>query len=466
MPSGDDESKRRIAAFLASLAWFCSPIPLLMAVLTVHQGGQNLPFFDQWETSTDIALGSVSGSLQLRDLFVQHMEHRIVFTNLVDALLARYADWNLVLGMYFNIALACANLLWVLALTRLHGIRVSGPVVLLLSALVLSATQRWTWGFLSQWYFMIFFLLAQLWVLKRYPPGWGPLAVAAVCSLCGTYSFGAGMLSWLVVPPVLWGLGYRRWSYYAFWAACAGATALSFFWSYRFYTERRVGPGSILQFELALLGSPFAHRWSSPLRIFGVGALGLGLLGANATTLWSKRRDASQLSIWLGLALFVVAAGAIGAWGRIDLGVRFALSARYVPLATLFWLSVLALGLATGSALRENRSGGTTPLEVANGAALLLLVFLYLDASRVALRSSFPPTLTQVECVRAFPESRNADCLKGMHTRMTKPNLDDTDQRWFFDKIDRLHRHRLALFAEPASPRVEAAVSSHERDGG
>jgi hypothetical protein len=101
-----------------------------------------------------------------------------------------------------------------------------------------------------------------------------------------------------------------------------------------------------------------------------------------------------------------------------------------------------------------------------NRTALALLALLYLDASRAALHSRFPPTQAQVECVRAFPESRNADCLKGLHTRMTKPSLHSRDQRWFFDKIDRLHQHRLALFAEETPRAAEAAPTVAEREGG
>lgn len=443
MRSGDSRTRTTLAEVVRSLALACATLPPFLVGLVIVRRGENVPFFDQWGASAPVALAAVRGQLSWGDLLAQHNEHRIVFTRALTALLAVTTRWNLRWEMFANAALALAVLLLVALLLRRQRVLVDGLVWLVLSALLFSPSQRWTWGFLSQWYFMGFFAVLGAVCLARIPMGWSGLAAAAVSALCATFSFGAGMVAWVALPVVMWGVGYRAPVHYAAWVTCAAVALVAYFTGYDFYyTDRSLGLSSLV-FALVFLGGPFVATGGSLGLAVAVGLLGLGLLAANAWSLRARGTDTSALGVWLGIAAFGVGVALLVGGGRLVLGLPAALSARYVAPATLFWVAVAALGFVA------SRGGaGARGLRRANAGTLALLALLYVHAAVVSLSHPMPPTSRHTACVLAFPETRDAGCLRGLLPEGRIRPADDPEYTGMLRAIEGLAAERLALFAQ------------------
>ena len=96
-------------------------IPLVVVTAYVQARGRNVPFWDQWELSAEIAIRAADGSLTFGDIVRQHNEHRLLFSNLTTAVLARTVAWNLDVEMYVIIALAALTLGCLLFALRLDS---------------------------------------------------------------------------------------------------------------------------------------------------------------------------------------------------------------------------------------------------------------------------------------------------------------------------------------------------------
>jgi hypothetical protein len=84
----------------------CRVRHFVQLVAYVHYYGQNVPYWDEWELNLDIAQKTVTGNLQLADLFTQHSAHRSVFTFAVIALNTALFRWDLRIDMYVSVALS------------------------------------------------------------------------------------------------------------------------------------------------------------------------------------------------------------------------------------------------------------------------------------------------------------------------------------------------------------------------
>ena len=128
-----------------------------------------------------------------------------------------------------------------------------------------------------------------------------------------------------------------------------------------------------------------------------------------------------------------------------------ALHARYVPAASLFWVALGALALI---AARKRRAEGA-PIGFVDHFRRAVLVglaipFVYVNVK--ALDRNLPPNPEQARCARAFPETREAACLRGLIPGPGAPDPANPEHRWFFETLERLARNRLALFAEDPAP--------------
>jgi hypothetical protein len=446
---------RRRAAFTA-LVVVAGLVPIALVAVDVARHAQNVPFWDEWADPLEIAIKTVEGELTLGDLLRQYNDSRPFFSNLLTALSARVAGWSLKLQMAASVAVAGGTLLLLVAL-----LRASHPAAWLaawvpLAALTFSLPQRrtWLWAVQSQYVFVVLFMVAAVYVVRRRAPGWPPLAASAAFLLGATFSYANGFLTWAVMIPVLWMLGYRARRYTVVWAGAAAAGLTAYFAGYQFRVERGLtfDPLFLGRFVTVYLGNALTVREAAvhpPLEISlntALGALGLLVFALNVGLLWRAAGSGRDVAPWIGLALFVVVSAALAGSGRRQMGgIEVAMASRYVTLATLFWVALVATSIMAmvqlGAARRWIRHGNATAL------AILLVVFVAGSWRFAHAR----PTVTERAraCFLAYPVSRDDRCFADIHPALKASESYGASR---LTLLERVAHHKLAAFGEPPRP--------------
>jgi hypothetical protein len=166
-----------------------------------------LPFWDQWDDTRTVFCPYFQGKLTLASLLSSHNEHRILLTRVYDlALLLINGQWDNLVQMVANVFLyvgALTGFAWLLAWVL--GQRF-WPLLALLFMVVLATPITWEntlYGYDSQYYLIVCFALATIWLLGFHKPGtlrWWGGAVAAVASL---FAMSAGLLGAAAVVGLL-----------------------------------------------------------------------------------------------------------------------------------------------------------------------------------------------------------------------------------------------------------------------
>lgn len=183
--------------------------------------GSDLPFGDQWDgEARTVYLPCFEGRLTPASFFTPHNEHRIVFTRLLNlGLLLWNGQWDARLQCVVNAALHGAILVFLLVWSRRH----LGPWAAVAAFLLLIdvAAPPVVWentlrGFHSQFYFLLGFSLAAMWLLLASPAWSWRWWLAVACALAAVFSMGSGFFC---VLPVLALLASRLWFDRAGWRA-------------------------------------------------------------------------------------------------------------------------------------------------------------------------------------------------------------------------------------------------------
>ncbi|MEP7290993.1 MAG: hypothetical protein ABI835_04375 [Chloroflexota bacterium] len=378
----------RLLVFAASL------VPVILIIMLVVADGLNAPFFDQWHTSVPLAFDTLDGKLSVARLTAFHGEHRILFTNILTAISARFFEFNLYLELFFTILLGVALLLIVVALIRKDFPQVLRFVLIPVSVLIFSLRGQHTWltSFQSCFLWVTLFFLLAIWVLRRQPVGWRPLLLAALFALCATFSLGNGIIVWFLLLPGLALFGYRRRVHFVFWAA---ATIIGLFLYYAgadlalMFGNSASDAFSAVEYMLVYIGSIFVP--AIPVGVVGTQLAGIvtlvsiALLLANLVCLWRSKRSLQLLAPWLLIAGYVSATGFITGIGRnvfyVDNPFQ-ALAEKYTIMAVFWWISQLVLGAAVvrqSIGLRSRRLRHYW-LSAANVVAFVVLLPLALYA--------------------------------------------------------------------------------------
>ncbi|HAN73960.1 MAG TPA: hypothetical protein DCQ63_06465 [Planktothrix sp. UBA8402] len=80
-------------------------IPILVVTGFIIYFGVNVPFYDQWVVPA-LLEKTATGTLQFKDLFELHNNHRILFPRLIFIALGFISSWNIKLELFFSLCLA------------------------------------------------------------------------------------------------------------------------------------------------------------------------------------------------------------------------------------------------------------------------------------------------------------------------------------------------------------------------
>lgn len=180
----------------------CAFVALLFGIKLWLIGayGNATPFWDQWDGEAEnLYKPFLDGTLTWAHMFAPHNEHRIFTTRVLAlALLTINKTWNPLLQMVVNAALHIFVVLFSIRLL----LRVTGrhylPAMLAFSLILFSIPYAWEntlAAFQSQFYFVLLFSLATIWLTVMQQPfsakWWGGI----VCSILAYLSLASGVFA-------------------------------------------------------------------------------------------------------------------------------------------------------------------------------------------------------------------------------------------------------------------------------
>ncbi|MBN1313069.1 MAG: hypothetical protein JXB30_16780 [Anaerolineae bacterium] len=268
-------------------------------------------------------------------------------------------NWNLRIDSFINYVLIVVNIylaLYLLASAKPHYLIY---LVVPVTALMLALQQRWNLlvGAHSGIHLEVFFALLTFVLVSRRPRDSRNILLAAITAFMGTFSWLPGWLTWGIVFPALWLLGYRRKSVYFIWVIGAGLSAVLLInlpgfgtgWGhYAITTGSADGlplPVTYVLFFITWIGAVFnAGPTSNVLISMLMGTLGLLAAISNVIILWRRREDRDYLAVCGMLGAFSMALGMLTTVGRsAQFGVRWGMAHYYISFSVLFWISLGAL---------------------------------------------------------------------------------------------------------------------------
>jgi len=351
---------RALFVFPRIIVVACWLLPVICAVYVVVKYAVPGPFWDEWETPGAQIASYYRGTLTFAELCGQHNEHRLLFPRLILLPLAILFGWDVRHGTAFTLGLLCLGSAGLYRLLRHSGGTEPGRAVIfgLINLILFSPRQYETLlvGAQGQTFMPTFALVLALLVNLSGRSLAAKTVANVVLAHISTYSFGNGMLVWLLAWPLETRSASNRSQIPGriFWRAlygiCAAISIGSYFISYQHppLSPAIVSPTAetvaFLRFILIWIGSLFSV--GAPF-VIGSAVLLLFLLLAGAA-IRQMLRDRSWRPYypWLALGLFSLISACLAAVTRLGFSWSMAGDARYAAFSAFLYIAVLGLGFS------------------------------------------------------------------------------------------------------------------------
>jgi hypothetical protein len=334
---------------LAVLALF---IPSYFIIVLINRYAINVPYWDIWDWS--VRRFAFDVGYNLRDLWGLTNEHRMVFPQIIDLMIANATSLDIIPRIYAKVPFAVVITIVLYFLYRMKG---TSPLVfgfaIPISLLSFSLSYWPAWvdpNPLASHLSILTFILA-LMAITGLKIGWRALSIAAAATFVSSLSYASGNASWVVIFALLYVKGYRKRQYFIVWALLALSVLIPYVLDiYQSTTViRTVRPAGLLdlgKFILTFIGAPLSAN--NTLIGFSASVLGLlGVLGVFVLSFGIKVhiKDGVQKMIpWLTLIVWVLLNAGAAALGRSGkYGTEGAAVWRYAHIQTLFWIGIAAL---------------------------------------------------------------------------------------------------------------------------
>ncbi|MHB1500004.1 MAG: hypothetical protein ACYCYK_02355 [Candidatus Dormibacteria bacterium] len=344
-------------------------VPVGLAFWFIHNFGVNVPFADSWNGTLPSVKALVSGHLSFALLWLPHNENRMLFPNLIQALVDSHTRVNSLDDMYLSAAVMTITvvlLIWLAVRTTGISLVWMVPVPFLFFSLV--QVGNLLWAFQLAWMLILLCTIVCLWGLEASRGRALPFVLACLVGVVASYSSLQGLLVWPVGLTYALGRGLSR-AQLALWCLLAVVTTAFYEWHIgNIYTVGSptfalARPVLALRYFLQLMGGIVpAHHTTLALLMLGASALaGWGLtrhqLARARLRLWAESVDEEKvgglygrqvplarlrlpLALWLSGILF----DAMVTIGRLQLNAPE--SSRYTTYNLVFLIG-LYLGVAT-----------------------------------------------------------------------------------------------------------------------
>lgn len=366
-------------------------LPACLIALLIWEYSVDVPQWDQWEL-VSLFEKFAKRTLSLSDLFAQQNEYRQFFPNLLFVGLGSLTKWDVRYEMVFSFLLACLisfNVFKLSGLTIAGGLRQRLWLFLAANLLIFSASQNENWLQGQQVIYFVPVACITTGILIAYSTRFD-LAVkflfCAALSVVSTFSSANGLLSWVVLAPVLaWcspqGSSDRKeWLGFG-WLIGFGLSLALYFYDFKHspgpFQQVEVLPtlGRAGLFFLSLLGAPFALGKLAIAVATGVVLLTLFVwMSRLFLRSWSAPDVRRSMLPWLMLGVYSMMTAVLVTFGRLRFG--SALETRYTTFTVYLAVAMVYLIPITLSANQSPAGRYTKYLRLAKVAPVLAAVLL------------------------------------------------------------------------------------------
>jgi hypothetical protein len=379
----DDASSMRDQAWIANhlnprlvlvltVLGFVLPVVGYLTFLRHYQ--VNALWQDQWD-DVPVIRESFRHFPDWSSLWLQHVDNRILFPNLVVVALAHTVHYNILVEEFVG-----ALMLFVATGLLIWSHRRRSPATPLLYycpvaflTLTLSQWQNTLWGFQMAWYLVVLALAVTIVLLDLEQFAMVAFVAAIAAAVVGSYSSLQGLLIWPVGLLLLYQRRRPLWAG-TIWIAAAAATTILYFHNFAgsnafdpnktvlkvpFYSVKFFvfALGDVVGVQQHSVHQP-ANKW---VMAFGAAILVLAVL---VLARWGFRRDErSPIPIGVALIVYGLLFDAFITQGRVFLGYFAASASRYTTNDVLVLVGIYLTVLAspTRSSVRRNSSEDHSP---------------------------------------------------------------------------------------------------------
>ena len=358
--------------FILWITFVLSIIPAMVLGILILKYSVNVPIQDQWHIAS-IFKKINEGTITFSDLIAQHNESRKIFPRLIFITLAYLTNWNIKYEMLVIFLLACIVALNIYYLNRLTlGI---SPVKALLIAFISNIFifspiqyENWLWGIQIVVFIPITCITTSILIgYSRLHPT-AKFLICMTLATISTFSYANGLLSWVVVLPVLALAKLKtdseffpnKWLY-LLWIFGFTINISLYFYNYH---QPISNPGlaaglkypyQTLQYFLAFLGAPLALGTSTqPLNTsievvnnsIILGIIIFSIFICLCLYLLRHMRDYSLINRtigWLMIGFYTIISALVTSSGRVTLGLDTAISSRYTTFSTYVIVAIIGL---------------------------------------------------------------------------------------------------------------------------
>lgn len=364
--------------------WLLASVPVLILIFFIVKYRVEVPQADEWSL-VPLVEKSYQGTLQFRDLWALHNEHRLLFPRLLLLQIIRLSRWQILYELITSVLFATISFFAVISLimqTQLKKCLVWLIPLISLMIFSLNQSENWFFGWNIQIFMNIMAVILGLSLIGAFEFLWSRLIAAAVLGIIATYSFANGFLFWPLAFLLLWQKRKfinRPAIVFSFWILI-GVTSFAFYLKGYSRPAEHPSPWNFLHQPLlalnyfcAYLGSPLlafckktpaVAQWLSqkgisiPQVVISIADNAASIAGLVGLMLFVfafyKLKDhpnSNVILIFFALAGYVLLSAILSAIARSGLGIANALSLRYVTISIWFWIS-LAIVYAFGTQLK------------------------------------------------------------------------------------------------------------------
>ncbi|MDJ0553834.1 MAG: hypothetical protein QNJ68_05220 [Microcoleaceae cyanobacterium MO_207.B10] len=355
----------------------------------------NFPFSDQWPLAVMFEK-IYAGNLSFADLFSQFHESRKFFPRLIFIGLAYLTNWDVRYEMLIIFLLTCIvslNIYWLNNLTVRASLITQLFLLAISNLLIFSPSQyeNWLWGIQIVVYIPIACLTGCLVVAHKKQSFRTKFVICFCLCTISTFSYANGMLTWILVFPVLAILASGKWQEIFtknLWIIIGGILGLVvniiiYFYDYQkpdkhpSFISAITHPVDTVHYFLAFLGAPLAFENLTVATIVGGLVFGLWVF-LSWRFLRLVKTDFLFLHRfigWLIIGIYGIISGAVTAAGRVGFGVGQSLAPRYTAFSLYLIVSLVYLLAIFWQLVSQNN---TRKKLIRYSALLLISVFLVL----------------------------------------------------------------------------------------
>ena len=348
-------------SFLTLISLLLALLPAILLAFIIVNYSVDLPRENDWEVH-ELYYKKTNGNLSIADLFKQHNQSRPFFPRLVLVSIGDLTHLDTRYQILLSFLLACAISCNVYLLCRMtvSGERWSCLLLLALANLLIFGPvqgENWLLGKISLFIPMACITTALVICCSSRSNISKVFLSILLCSMA-TYSFAIGMVSWILLFPVLF-LEVQRTSnrpktwmlLYLFGMAI---NLVLYFWDYGKQAQTSFQPDLFnlyisIRYFLTFLGAPLSRFFNKTEAIIPGVLMFCLLLGCVVYIFNRDRKDGLwRKSVpWLTLAGYSLISGMVTTLGRVGFGVNGALSDRYtthsayLPVSLIFLLAII-----------------------------------------------------------------------------------------------------------------------------